>query len=281
MFKILDKKIIGKGIKQLQILAPDIARKAKAGQFVVLVIDEESERIPLTLADWDDIKGTINLIFQEVGFTTRHLGELKIGDKIAHILGPLGKPLEPERADMVVCIGGGVGIAEVLPVTKEFKKMGNKVTGIIGSRNKDLLILQQQMSQICDELYITTDDGSYGQKGLVTDVLKDILTTSSQQPLTLVYTIGPLKMMKAVCELTRLYKIKTKVCVNPIMVDATGMCGSCRLTVGGKTVFGCVDGPEFDGHQVDFDELEKRVNLFREQERQILKRAGCVNRKDS
>jgi ferredoxin--NADP+ reductase len=270
MFKILNKKELAGDITQVEVEAPVIAQKARAGQFVVLVIDEKGERIPLTLADWDKEKGTIALIFQKVGFSTKRLGTLNPGDNIEHILGPLGHPTEVENTGTVACIGGGVGIAEVYPVARAFKEAGNRVMGIIGARSKDLLILEDKMQKVCDELFITTDDGSYGRGGFVTDVLKGLLevvekSTHTKYP-DLVYAIGPVPMMKAVSELTRNYGIKTIVSLNPIMVDATGMCGSCRCSVAGNTVFGCVDGPDFDAHQVDFDELEKRLKLFKNNE---------------
>jgi ferredoxin--NADP+ reductase len=275
MFRILDKQELAKDITQIIVEAPQIAKKAKAGQFVVVVSDEKSERVPLTLAGWDKNKGTITLIFQKVGFTTKKLGALNSGDYIQHILGPLGHLTEIKKLGTVICIGGGVGIAEVYPVSRAFKEAGNRVLGIIGARSKELLILEDKMQEICAELFITTDDGSYGRKGLVTDVLKELLEVIEKSTHTkfpdLVYCIGPVRMMKAVSELTAAYKIKTIVSLNPIMVDATGMCGSCRCTVAGKTVFGCVDGPDFDAHQVDFDELEKRLNLFKNQENSFFK----------
>jgi ferredoxin--NADP+ reductase len=273
MFKIICKKELAQEITQITVEVPLVAKKAKAGQFVVIIIDERGERIPLTLADWDKDKGTINLIFQQVGFTTEKLGRLNPGDYIEHILGPLGHPTEVKKIGTVICIGGGVGIAEVYPVSRAFKEAGNRVIGIIGSRSKELLILEDKMRETCDELFITTDDGSYSRKGFVTDALKDLFdvvekSTHTKYP-DLVYCIGPVPMMKAVSELTKNYGIKTIVSLNPIMVDATGMCGSCRCTVGGKTVFGCVDGPDFDAHQVDFEELEKRLKLFKNQEDKI------------
>jgi ferredoxin--NADP+ reductase len=273
MNRIIDKQELAKDITKIVVEAPIIAQKARAGQFVVVVIDEKGERIPLTLADWDKEKGNIGLIFQEVGFTTKKLGRLNLGDFIEHILGPLGHATEIENIGTVICIGGGVGIAEVYPVSRAFKQADNRVIGIIGSRSKDLLILEKEMKDICDELFVTTDDGSYGRKGLVTDILKELFvaiekSTHTKYP-NLVYCIGPVPMMKAVSELTKDYNIKTIVSLNPVMVDATGMCGSCRCTVAGKTVFGCVDGPDFDGHQVDFDELKKRLDLFKEQENRL------------
>ncbi|MDD5044611.1 MAG: sulfide/dihydroorotate dehydrogenase-like FAD/NAD-binding protein [Candidatus Omnitrophica bacterium] len=266
MFKILKKEELAKSVKRLEVEAPDIVKNASCGQFVVVIADEKGERIPLTLADWDKDKGTITLIFQEVGFSTKKLGSFNVGDNIAHILGPLGHPTQVKKAGEVICIGGGVGIAEVYPVARAFKKAGNKVVGIIGARSKDILILEKEMKETCDELEITTDDGSYGRKGFVTDILKERL---KDKP-ALVYAIGPVAMMKAVSEATRGPAIKTVVSLNPILVDATGMCGSCRCRVAGKTVFGCVDGPDFDGHEVDFEELQKRLNLFTQQEKQAM-----------
>lgn len=276
MNKIIAKEELAEGITRIMLEAPQIARKARAGQFVVVILDEKGERVPLTLADWDKDKGTINLIFQQVGFTTKRLGALDKGDNIEHILGPLGHPTEIKKIGTVICIGGGVGIAEVYPISRAFKEAGNRVIGIIGSRSKELLILEDKMQRLCDELFITTDDGSYRQKGFVTDALKELFeaikkSAQSKYP-DLVYCIGPVPMMKAVSELTRVYNVKTIASLNPVMVDATGMCGSCRCNVGGKTVFGCVDGPNFDAHQVDFDELEKRLKLFVEQE-------GAINAK--
>jgi ferredoxin--NADP+ reductase len=272
--KIIDKEDLAKEITKIIVEAPVIAEKAKAGQFVVLVIDEKGERIPLTLADWDKDKGTITLVFQKVGFSTKRLGTLNCGDNIEHILGPLGHPAEIKNFGEIFCIGGGVGIAEVYPVSRAFKEAGNRVMGIIGARSKDLIILEDKMQKVCDELFVTTDDGSYGQKGFVTDILKNILNRQTGKQANrqtgTVYAVGPVPMMKAVSELTRNYGIKTTVSLNPIMVDATGMCGSCRLSVNGKTVFGCVDGPDFNAHLVNFEELEKRLGLFKDQETEII-----------
>lgn len=273
MFLISDKQNLAKDIIKITIDAPQISKKAKPGQFVVLLIDDKSERIPLTLADWDEQRQTITLIFQQIGQTTKKLGSLNVQDKIQHILGPLGHPTEVGNLGEVACVAGGVGVAEIYPVSRAFKQAGNQIIGIIGARSKDLLILENEMKGICQELLITTDDGSYGQKGFVTDILKELLSVIEQSTHTkypnLVYCIGPVMMMKAVSELTRSYKIKTVVSLNPIMVDATGMCGACRCSVAGETVFGCVDGPEFDGHKVDFNELAKRINLFKEQEEKV------------
>ncbi|MCM8795726.1 MAG: sulfide/dihydroorotate dehydrogenase-like FAD/NAD-binding protein [Candidatus Omnitrophica bacterium] len=263
MFKVINKENLAKEVTKIVVKAEQIARKAKAGQFVVVIVDERGERIPLTLADWDKDKGTITLIFQKIGFSTKKLGSLNPGDKIEHILGPLGHPTEIKKWDKVVCIGGGVGIAEAYPVCRAFKEAGNYVIGIIGTRNKDLLILEKEMKKVCDELFITTDDGSYGEKGFVSDVLKRL------SGYNFVYAVGPIPMMQAVSKITQEYHIKTIVSLNPIMVDATGMCGACRLRVGNCTVFGCVDGPDFDAHAVDFEELSRRLKIFTEAERKI------------
>ena len=272
MFKIISKQELAKDITQITVEAKLIAQRARAGQFVVVVIGEKGERIPLTLADWDYDLGTITLIFQKIGFTTKQLGQLKIGDNIQHILGPLGHPTEVKKIGEVYCIGGGVGIAEVYPVSRAFKEAGNRLTGIIGARSQGLIMLEDKMRKICDELFVTSDDGSSGKKGFVTDTLKELFEVIEKSTHTkypgLVYAIGPVVMMKAVSELTKDYSIKTIVSLNPIMVDATGMCGSCRCTVDGKTVFGCVDGPDFDGHKIDFDELQARGDLFKNQEHQ-------------
>ncbi len=270
MFRILYKEELAKDVTRITIEAKQISQKAQAGQFVAVVIDDKGERVPLTLAGWDKVKGTITLIFQRVGFTTKKLGALNVGDPIQHILGPLGHPTQVNKVGMVICIGGGVGIAEVYPVSRAFKEAGNRVLGIIGARSKEFLILEDKMQEVCDELFITTDDGSHGRKGFVTDALKELFeaiekSTHTKYP-DLVYCIGPLPMMKAVSGLTEGFKVKTIVSLNPIMVDATGMCGSCRCTVGGKTVFGCVDGPDFDAHEVDFDELAHRLRLFLNEE---------------
>jgi ferredoxin/flavodoxin---NADP+ reductase len=270
MHKIIRKEELAKDTTQITIQAEAIAAKARAGQFVAVIVDETGERIPLTIADWDAQAGTITLIFQQVGYTTRKLASLAVGDPVAHILGPLGHPTEVKMFGTVVCVGGGVGVAEVYPVSRAFSQAGNNVIGIIGAREKSLLILEGRMRSVCNQLRVVTDDGSYGTKGLVTDALKEIFDTPDKSAHTnpdLVYAIGPVPMMKAVAECTRPLGIKTIVSINPIMVDATGMCGACRCTVGGKTVFGCVDGPDFDGHAVDFDELQKRLGFFKEQER--------------
>lgn len=271
MFKIIEKESLAEDIFRIVLKAPLIADKAAAGQFVVVVADEKSERIPLTLSDWDREKGTITLIFQIVGASTRKLGSFKAGEEIAHLLGPLGHPTKIEKLGEVVCVAGGVGIAEVYPVSRAFKQAGNRVLIIAGARSKGLFILEDKLRSVSDELFITTDDGSYGKRGLVIAPLRELFDSIEKSTHTifpqLVYAIGPITMMEEVAAFTRGFNIKTVVSVNPIMVDATGMCGACRCTVAGKTVFGCVDGPDFDGHQLDFSELRKRLKLFEEQER--------------
>jgi ferredoxin/flavodoxin---NADP+ reductase len=270
MYTIKSNELIAKDTVRLVVEAPVIARKAQAGQFVVVVSDERAERIPLTLSDWDADAGTITLIFQVVGASTKRLAAFSSGAVLLHVLGPMGHPTEIKRLATVVCIGGGVGIAEVYPVSRAFKNAGNRVMAIIGARSKEHIILEQEMQRVSDELWVRTDDGSYGKKGFVTDALRELLETIEKSTHTiypaLVYAIGPVPMMKAVAELTKEYNIKTIVSLNPIMVDATGMCGSCRCTVGGKSVFGCVDGPDFDAHQVDFEELAQRLAFFKAQE---------------
>ncbi len=266
MFPIVDARMLATAVKQLTILAPEIARKRKPGQFVVLRIHEEGERIPLTIADANLEPGTITIIFQEVGKTTMQLGKLKAGDSVADLIGPLGVPTHIEKFGTVACIGGGIGIAPVYPIAKGMREAGNTVISIIGARTKDLIILEEEMERVSHTLKVTTDDGSYGFHGFVSDVLQDLIDQGTS--IDLVVAIGPVPMMRVVCNLTRNRNLKTVVSLNPIMVDATGMCGSCRVTVGGRTRFVCVDGPEFDGHAVNFAELVKRQRAYLNQEKQ-------------
>ncbi len=268
LFSIVYKEDLAPNIKRIGLKASDIAKKSLPGQFVIIRVDAKGERIPLTIADKDIKRGTITLVFQEVGLTTKRLGRLSLGGKVLDVVGPLGRPTQIQKYGNVICIGGGVGIAEVYPVSRALKEGGNRVIGIIGAKSKELIILEDKMRSVCDELYITTDDGSYGERGFVSDILEKLLTYNLQ-PTTynLIYAIGPVPMMRKVCQISRPYKIKTVVSLNPVMVDGTGMCGSCRVNVGGQTKFACVHGPEFDGHLVDFDELEARQNLFRELEK--------------
>lgn len=266
MFKIVEKReMAGNTVCHFKIEAPLIAAKAQPGQFVVLRPNETGERIPLTMAGIDPEGGTIDIIFQVVGKTTAMLRTFQKGDTILDIIGPLGRPTHLEKLGTVICVGGGTGIAVLYPITKGLKDIGNHVISIIGARTKDLLIMEDYMKNASDELLITTDDGSYGRHGFVTDALKDLL--DAKKDVKLVVGIGPVPMMKFVCKTTQPYGVKTLVSLNAIMVDATGMCGACRVSVGGKTRFCCVDGPEFDGHEVDFDELTKRQAAYLKEER--------------
>lgn len=260
MYKIVDKQQLSDIITKLVIEAPLIARKRKAGNFVMIRVHENGERIPITISDSDPVAGTVTIIVQAVGKTTKLLCSLKNGDNILDFVGPLGEPTPIHNFGTVVCIGGGVGTAEVYPIAKALKEAGNKVIGIVGARSKNLIILEKEMQQICNELYITTDDGSYGIKGFVSDQLQYLIDSGLK--IDGVYAIGPIPMMKVCANVTRPYKIKTYVSLNPIMVDGTGMCGGCRVTVGGKMKFACVDGPEFDAHEVDFDELIMRNRTY-------------------
>jgi ferredoxin--NADP+ reductase len=266
MNKIIAKEKLNDSVSRIVIDAPHIARAAKPGNFVVIIPKDKGERIPLTIADADPEKGTIAIIFQIVGATTRILNSLKVGDEIAHLLGPLGAASHIERFGTVVVIGGGVGIAEIYPAVKALKKAGNKVITIIGARNKDLLICQEELQVASSMLHVTTDDGTAGRKGFVSDVLKDLI--SAGEKIDLVIAVGPVPMMKVCCDVTKPHSIKTVVSLNPLMLDATGMCGVCRVLVGGKIKFACVEGPEFDGHQVDFAELSQRLRAYKDVEKQ-------------
>ncbi|MBI5026684.1 MAG: sulfide/dihydroorotate dehydrogenase-like FAD/NAD-binding protein [Nitrospirae bacterium] len=263
MFKILQKQSLAPKIDMMIIDAPYIARHARAGNFVVLRLNEKGERIPLTIADCDSKNGTITIIFQKVGKTTEALGRLNPGDTIRDVTGPLGHPTPIEKYGTCVVVGGGIGMATIYPVAKALKEAGNSITAIMGARTKELLFWEERLRRYSDELLITTDDGSYGRKGLVTDVLKEVI---SKKAISLVLAVGPVRMMKAVSDSTRFYGIKTLVSLNPLMVEGSGMCGACRVRIGGKTRFACIDGPEFDGHEVDFEELENRLKFYKEEE---------------
>jgi len=268
--KILGKDVLadnqGVRVVKITIQSPDIAAKAKAGQFVVLMVKEEGERIPLTIVKADPSQGSVELIAQEAGFTTKLLAEVKVGDSLYSIVGPLGHPTEIKRYGKVILVGGGVGIAEIFPVAKALKDAGNHVTAIIGSRTKELLILERELKGILDECVVMTDDGSYGRKGFVTEALKELLERSKYD---LVYAVGPIPMMRAVSGVTKLLGVLTLVSLNAIMVDGTGMCGCCRVRVGKEVKFSCVDGPEFDASQVDWDELLKRNSIYGEKEKHV------------
>jgi NAD(P)H-flavin reductase len=268
MYKILKKEKIGPNLNKFVIEAPLVTRNYQPGQFVILKVDEVGERIPITIAEADKDKGTITIFVQEVGKTTYKLGELKAGDSISDVVGPLGHPAKVDKIGTVVTIGGGVGTAIVYPETKAFKEAGNYVISIIGFRNKEHVILEEEMRKCSDELYILTDDGSYGKKGFTTDELQEL--ENAGRKMDLVIAIGPAIMMKKVSEMTKQYNVKTIVSLNSTMMDATGMCGGCRVEVDGETKFACVDGPEFDGHKVNFDLLIKRLSTYEEQEKEAL-----------
>ena len=268
MYTIISKRILNIQVKLYKIYAPRIARKAKPGQFVILMLDDEGERIPLTISDYDAEKGTITIVAQEVGKTSKRLGMLEEGESIRNIVGPLGTPTHFENVRRALVIGGGLGSAIAYPQTKNFFDAGIDVDTIVGFRNKELVILEDELKEKTTRLFVTTDDGSYGMKGFVTEALKKLLEEGDLYDL--VVAIGPPLMMKAVCEITKPYGIKTLVSLNPIMVDGTGMCGGCRVTVAGRTRFACIEGPDFDGHEVDFDELMKRNAIYRDEEKASL-----------
>lgn len=265
MNRILERTIIAENVVQMKLDAPVIARKRKTGQFIILRVHElQSERIPLTIADADPSKGTVTIVFQIVGKSTADLADMKAGQSIHDLVGPLGKATHVEKFGHVVCIGGGIGIAPLHPIAQAMKAAGNNVTSIIGARTKGLIIMEDEMRRASERLIIVTDDGSYGEKGFVTNALQKLM---SEGPIDLVVAIGPAIMMKMVCKVTEPAKIKTVVSLNTIMVDGTGMCGCCRVSVDGTTRFVCVDGPEFDGHKVDFDGMMKRQRIYLPQEK--------------
>ena len=266
MYKIVRKKELNAAVTYMEIEAPFVARKAKAGQFIIFRVDEKSERVPLTIAGYDREKGTVAIIFQKVGLSTEMLGSLNEGDYIQDFVGPLGKPTDVEGKKRVCVVGGGVGCAIAYPSAKAFKEAGVETDVSVGFRNKDIVILEDEFRACSDNLYLCTDDGSYGTKGFVTNVLQQQLEQGKKYDV--VIAIGPVPMMKFVCKTTEPFGVKTIVSLNPIMVDGTGMCGGCRVTVGGKTKYACVDGPDFDGHQVDFDELMRRNGTYKRQEQE-------------
>ncbi|HBG60923.1 MAG: hypothetical protein A2Y03_09395 [Omnitrophica WOR_2 bacterium GWF2_38_59] len=269
MFEIINKQIIAESIKRIDVYAPDIASKVLPGQFVKICPEEGDESIPLTVSDHDAARGIITLIFQEVGSTTGKLGSLPIGEAVFSILGPLGKAVHIEKVGRVICIATGIGAAQILPICRALKKEGNKIVGIIGAKTKSKLMLEAQMRIACDKILIATEDGSYVRRGLASDVLREVI---GKESIDLVYAIGNLEMMETVCSITKKAKIKTLVQLKPIMVDCVGMCGSCRVKVGGKILMACTDGPEFDGHKVDFKDYQIRKKSHEE--------AGkCLNQK--
>lgn len=265
MYEIVREEFLAPSVKLLVVHAPLVARKCRPGQFVILRVCEEGERIPLTIVDSDG--ENITLVFQRVGRTTAALGELGVGGRILNLAGPLGNPSRVERFGSVCCVGGGVGVAALYPIAKALRNAGNRVTSIIGARSRDLLIFEDEMKKVSDELYVATDDGSKGERGFVSDVLKRLLDRAGFDR---VFAVGPAAMMKAVCDVTRNRGVKTVVSLNPIMVDGIGMCGGCRVEVGGVTKFACVDGPEFDGHLVDFDSLISRLKMYEKQEKAVM-----------
>lgn len=265
MYEILLRQDLVPDIHLFKIAAPGIAAKAQAGQFVIIRIDEKGERIPLTIADWDDKEGSVTIVFMEVGATTRRLALLKAGDSIANFVGPLGLPSHIEEFGTVVCVSGGFAVAAVMPIARAMKKKGNKVISITGARSKNLIFWEDEMGNASDQLIVTTDDGSYGRKGLVTEPLKELLEGDNK--IDRVIAVGPTIMMKFCAKTTEPFGVDTIVSLNPIMVDGTGMCGSCRVVVGGITRFACVDGPDFDGHQVDWDLLLARQRIYLEEEK--------------
>ena len=273
LYKIVRKKELNSAVTLMEIEAPYVAKKAKAGQFIIFRVDEKGERVPLTIAGFDREKGTVTIIFQKVGFSTNALGALNEGDYIHDFVGPLGRPTEVENKKRVCVVGGGVGCAIALPAAKAFLEAGAIVDVIIGFRNKDIVILEDEFKQASTNLYLMTDDGSYGEKGFGTVKLQQLLDSGIQYDEVL--AIGPVPMMKFVCKTTEPFGVRTMVSLNPIMVDGTGMCGGCRVTVGGETKFACVDGPEFDGHKVDFAELMSRNVTYRDREAEVAKDHVC------
>jgi ferredoxin--NADP+ reductase len=265
MFRIIHRETLAAKIHLFKIEAPAIARKAQPGQFVVIRIDDRGERIPLTLADWDKKEGTVTLVFMEVGATTFRLALLKAGDAIADLVGPLGVPTHIEKFGTVVCVAGGVGVAPIAPIARALKEKDNRIISILGARSKDLLFWEDKLRNVSDKLIVTTDDGTYGRKGVVTEPLRELL--QSNERVSLVIAIGPSIMMKFCSLTTKPFGVKTIVSLNPIMVDGTGMCGCCRISVGGVTKFACVDGPDFDGHQVDWDLLLARQRMYLNEEK--------------
>ncbi|MDD2421084.1 MAG: sulfide/dihydroorotate dehydrogenase-like FAD/NAD-binding protein [Heliobacteriaceae bacterium] len=277
MFPIVRKEVIATNpaVKLFEVKAPLVAAKAKAGQFFILRCNEQGERIPLTIADYNRQTGTVTTIFQEVGASTKILGKLNEGEAILDFVGPLGLPSEIKKhPDPVVCVGGGIGIAPVFPIARALKEAGNYVIGIIGAKNKDLIFWEDRMRAVCDELIVCTDDGSYGRRGFVTDALKDVYTQREGR-INQIWAIGPMIMMRVISNTTRPWEVKTIVSMNPIMLDGTGMCGACRVLVGKETKFACVDGPEFDGHLIDWDLAMKRALIFKREEQRALAVVEC------
>lgn len=273
MYKIIKKEVLNPTVKLMEIEAPLIAKKAEPGQFIIFRIHEDGERVPLTIADYNRETGTVTIIFQEVGKSTKLLGSMNEGDSLLDFVGPLGVASHFEGLKKVAVVGGGLGTAIAYPQAKKLHHMGTEVDAIVGFRNKDLIILEQRMQEVSNRLFVATDDGSNGTKGFVTDILKKLIEEGNRYDM--VIAIGPLIMMKMVSNLTKAYGIKTVVSMNPVMVDGTGMCGGCRVTVGGQIKFACVDGPDFDGHEVDFDEAMRRQMMYKSEEKHALSHHEC------
>lgn len=273
MYRVVKRRQLAEAIVLLEVEAPAVAKKAKPGEFVIVRQNEDSERIPLTIMDYNPEKGTVTIVIQEVGYSSALITRMQEGDAFIDFVGPLGQPTEIENYGTVLCVGGGVGIAPIHPIARGLKEAGNKVISILGARSKDLLILEEEMRAVSDEVVITTDDGSYGIKGFVTHGIQSVLDRGVK--VDAIWAIGPIIMMKSVSDFTKPLGIKTIVSMNPIMVDGTGMCGACRLSVGGETKFACVDGPEFDAHQVDFDLAMKRAAFFRNEEAIAYNKLKC------
>jgi len=270
MFRIISRDTLATKIHLFKIEAPAVARKAQPGQFVVVRVDERGERIPLTIADWDEKEGGVSMVFMEVGATTFRLAQLKAGESVADFVGPLGVPSHIEKFGTVVCVAGGVGVAVITPIAKALKEKGNNIISILGARSKDLLFWEDKLRNASHQLIVTTDDGTYSRKGVVTEPLKELL--ESGEKVDRVIAIGPTVMMKFCAKTTQPFGVKTIVSLNPIMVDGTGMCGCCRVSVGGATKFACVDGPDFDGHQVDWDLLAARQRIYLDEEKRSFER---------
>ncbi|MDR3287905.1 MAG: sulfide/dihydroorotate dehydrogenase-like FAD/NAD-binding protein [Peptococcaceae bacterium] len=273
MYKIIKKRQLAETIALFEIEAAEVAKKVQPGQFVIIRYDEQGERIPLTVMDFDRVRGTVTIVVQGVGYSSTMINQLREGDEVLDFVGPLGTPTEIEKYGTVACVGGGLGIAPIYPIARALKEAGNHVISVLGSRSAELLILEEEMRSVSNELVIATNDGSAGVQGLVTDGLAHILNQG--KTIQVIWVIGPMIMMKAVAEYTRSLGIKTIVSMNPIMVDGTGMCGACRISVGGETKFACVDGPEFDGHLVDFTLAMQRLSYFKDEENRAKARLQC------
>lgn len=277
-YKILDKIELCPNQYELKIEAPYVTRNAKAGQFIIFRVEEQGERVPITIADIDTEKGILTVVFMAVGYTTKKLAMLEVGDEILDVVGPLGKPTEIEKYGTVVCVAGGYGAAPCYLISKAFHDAGNKVHMIMGARNKDLLFWRDKMATACSELHIATDDGTLGHKGFVTEVLAEIM---EKEPVNYVIAVGPMPMMRAVANLTKDKAIKTEASMNPIMIDGTGMCGACRVTVGGEVKFACIDGPDFDAHKIDFDEVINRTKIYKDEERRRSESCNLLKQADA